>query len=208
MQLRTPNAPASRKQLWLLHILTKEDTREWKLTMQEASDKITELKGNGNKPKTKAKDWLSILRQADAAAKQAFDDFTKEHYTQPWYEVQQHSNPLDDKSPVTKRYPLQDLCGFVWLELKLKGNEHFINEVKRIGKLDTGKWGDRREWLLGEFRLVYRKGVSKWSYPWEIYAPHVGYGNGSISAAEAAGHAFCKAMKVHDVDIWCRSRLD
>lgn len=43
--IHNPEAPATRKQLWLLHILTKEDTRAWQLTMQEASDKIGELKG-------------------------------------------------------------------------------------------------------------------------------------------------------------------
>lgn len=50
MNLNNPDAPANKKQLWLLHILTKEDTRAWNLTMQQASDKIQELKGNGNRP--------------------------------------------------------------------------------------------------------------------------------------------------------------
>jgi len=45
--LRTPEAPATSKQLWLLHILTKTDTRGLKLTMQEASDRIEVLKSNG-----------------------------------------------------------------------------------------------------------------------------------------------------------------
>ncbi len=43
IELKTPNAPATDKQLWRLHELTGEDTREWKLTMQQASDKIAEL---------------------------------------------------------------------------------------------------------------------------------------------------------------------
>lgn len=46
--LRTPEAPATSRQLWLLHILTKQDTRDWDLTMQQASDKIAELKSNGS----------------------------------------------------------------------------------------------------------------------------------------------------------------
>ena len=57
MQLRTPEAPATKRQLWLLHLLTGDDTRSWTLTMQEASDRIGELKstkaggnGNGNRP--------------------------------------------------------------------------------------------------------------------------------------------------------------
>ena len=48
MKLSNPNAPATSKQLYYLHLLTKQDTRDWKLTMEEASDKISELKGNGD----------------------------------------------------------------------------------------------------------------------------------------------------------------
>ena len=45
--LKTPEAPATKKQLWLLHILTKTDTRNLDITMQEASNRIEALKGNG-----------------------------------------------------------------------------------------------------------------------------------------------------------------
>ena len=48
MKLSNPNAPATSKQLYYLHLLTKQDTRDWKLTIEEASTKINELKGNGN----------------------------------------------------------------------------------------------------------------------------------------------------------------
>ena len=48
--LKTPDAPATAKQLWLLHILTKEDTRGLTLTMQEASDRIAELKNSAHRP--------------------------------------------------------------------------------------------------------------------------------------------------------------
>lgn len=49
--LHTPEAPATRKQLWLLHLLTKTDTRNLKLTMQQASDNINKLKSNnGTRP--------------------------------------------------------------------------------------------------------------------------------------------------------------
>jgi len=46
--LKTPEAPATKSQLWLLHLLTKTDTRNLKLTMQEASNRIEQLKSNGN----------------------------------------------------------------------------------------------------------------------------------------------------------------
>jgi len=43
MRLRNPYAPATDKQLYALHQLTGKDTRNWELTMQQASDKIEEL---------------------------------------------------------------------------------------------------------------------------------------------------------------------
>jgi len=52
-RINSPDASASRKQLWLLHMLTKEDTRDWELTMQEASDKISEIKGSEHKQDTR-----------------------------------------------------------------------------------------------------------------------------------------------------------
>ena len=48
MKISNPDAPATSKQLYYLHLLTKQDTRGWKLTIEEASAKINELKGNGN----------------------------------------------------------------------------------------------------------------------------------------------------------------
>lgn len=48
--LRTPEAPATSRQLWYLHILTKEDTRGLKLTMAEAAERIEKVKGNGKQP--------------------------------------------------------------------------------------------------------------------------------------------------------------
>ena len=43
MILKNPDAPATTKQLFKLHQLTDEDTREWKLTVKQASDKIEEI---------------------------------------------------------------------------------------------------------------------------------------------------------------------
>ena len=41
--IRNPDAPATAKQLWALHELTGEDTRNWQLSKQEASDRIEAL---------------------------------------------------------------------------------------------------------------------------------------------------------------------
>jgi hypothetical protein len=50
MTIKTPDAPATSKQLWLLHTLTKTDTRNLNITMLEASNRISELL---DKPKVK-----------------------------------------------------------------------------------------------------------------------------------------------------------
>ena len=59
IQLNNPDSPATKKQLWLLHILSKTDTRKLNLTMQQASNRINELKNgdngnNGHKSPVKA----------------------------------------------------------------------------------------------------------------------------------------------------------
>lgn len=46
IKLNNPDSPATKKQLWLLHILTKTDTRNLDITMSEASKRIESLKGN------------------------------------------------------------------------------------------------------------------------------------------------------------------
>lgn len=162
-----------------------------------------------NKPQT---DWLAILNEANAAAAKAYDDFAAKHYQKPNFAVVQHADPLDDTSPVVKAYPMTDVCGFVWLELKNKDkdydgnsilNKRFIADFKRFGK-ET----EPHHWKWGEFRLSYHKDCSVWSYPWELRAPAVGYGNGTMSASESAGRAFVVVMDKYGVDVCNRSRMD
>ena len=50
VELKTPEAPATQRQLWLLHVLTGEDTRQLNLTMQQASDRIAALKQTTKRP--------------------------------------------------------------------------------------------------------------------------------------------------------------
>lgn len=56
MTLKNPDAPATKSQLWLLHILTKSDTRNLKITMSEASKRIAELKNAPKKSNEKSSD--------------------------------------------------------------------------------------------------------------------------------------------------------
>lgn len=49
-EIKDPKAPATKGQLWFLHILTGENTRAWTLSKGEAAKQIATLK-KGDKPK-------------------------------------------------------------------------------------------------------------------------------------------------------------
>jgi len=50
--IKNPDEPATIKQLYRLHQLTGEDTRNWAITMGEASDRIAQLEGAFARPQT------------------------------------------------------------------------------------------------------------------------------------------------------------
>jgi hypothetical protein len=157
-----------------------------------------------SKPQT---DWLTILREANEAAKQAYDVYKQENYKTPAFAVVEHANPADDSSEIVKTWAMNDVCGFVWIELKLKGNERFINDFKANGKLDNSD-GGHKTWRWGEFRLSHYSGSSRWGYPWVLDGPGIGSGNGAMGAAEASARAFAKVMGDHGIDVYVRSRID
>lgn len=72
MTIREPAAPATSRQLWLLHILTKTDTRELKLTKQQASDKISELKQATGRPLVNLH-ASAVKRDKQTIAQQKYD---------------------------------------------------------------------------------------------------------------------------------------
>jgi hypothetical protein len=55
VMLKNPDLPATSKQLWLLHILTKSDTRELNITMAEASKRIEDIKSKSANNKSCSK---------------------------------------------------------------------------------------------------------------------------------------------------------
>lgn len=59
VDLKTPYAPATSKQLWLLHILTQKDTRNLNLTMKEASEQIDKLMSKDKTTPTKIEQPIS-----------------------------------------------------------------------------------------------------------------------------------------------------
>lgn len=85
--LKTPNEPATKKQLWALFCATKEDYRNRGLTMQEACDilqSVNKKEKSVNKVPTiktgpKGLDFAAILAEASAAADAAGDKFLADH---------------------------------------------------------------------------------------------------------------------------------
>ncbi len=93
--LRTPSAPATSKQLWLLHILTKTDTRNLNITMAEASERIAELKHNDNHKGTRpmVNPHTSAIAQDKQKLAQARYDRDN---PKPEREVAQGANPTGE----------------------------------------------------------------------------------------------------------------
>jgi len=105
--LSNPESPATKKQLWLLHILTKTDTRKLDITMLEASKRIGELKhNNGTRPqgdKARADCGTRPLVNPHASAiNQDKQKLAQARYdkTLPEREVIQGTNPTGDTDMV------------------------------------------------------------------------------------------------------------
>lgn len=145
--------------------------------------------------------WLSVLRGADEQARKAYGAYRQEHYQKPMYAVIEHENPADDSSPVKRAWPMNDVCGFVWLELSLKENRQFIADFKK-GAVQI----DDDEWKWDEFRLVHTG--TQYGLGWRLDAPGIGCGNGALGAAEASARAFAEEAERHGIRLHVRSRVD
>lgn len=94
--------------------------------------------------------------------------------------VQQHANMLDDSSPVTRSYYVNDgVCGFASIVIK---NIKFANQLKKMG--------------LG--RKNYGGG----------YALSVQDFNQSLTRKEAYAHAFAKVLNDNGITAYTNSRMD
>ncbi|MFA5300563.1 MAG: hypothetical protein WC389_20440 [Lutibacter sp.] len=77
--LKNPDEPATKKQLWLLHILTKTDTRNLNITMLEASQRIEAAKKNpAEKSRPLVNPHASAIKQdKQKIAQQKYDGANK-----------------------------------------------------------------------------------------------------------------------------------
>ena len=96
--------------------------------------------------------------------------------------VCEHSNPLDDSSPVVRRYaPILDgCCGFSWVSVK--GNTAF------------GRWAKK----AGLARPGYPNGLHFWCHDF----------NQSLERKEAYSAAFAAVLNANGITAYSESRMD
>jgi hypothetical protein len=102
--------------------------------------------------------------------------------------VSQHTNPLNDNSPVKKQWFVpQGACGFAWVNVRCNGSEgrKFINALKKE-EIDEYRKDD------------YYGGYTLW----------VHYGNQSIELKEAYAYAYASVLQENNIKCYANSRLD
>ena len=174
---------ATSKQLWVLFTMTKKDYRNTGLSKDDASEMIGKLLES---KKTKSQKNLDIFNEAVQAGKDALDNCIPKPMV-----VEQHSNMLNDHSPVEKAWVVEGgVCGFAWVSLKANTpeNRSFLNDMKRVGFLK-----DR-----GAFSKAYEGGYQYW----------VSQGGQSLARKEAFAHAFCKVLTDNGITAYVQSRMD
>ena len=103
------------------------------------------------------------------------------HVPQPMV-VEQHENPIDDNSPVEKRwYVPEGLCGFAWINV-------------RPGTCAFARWAVREKLA----RKAYGGGIEFW----------VSEFNQSVEKKEKYARAFAEVLRKHGVTAYPGSRLD
>lgn len=177
--MENPMAPATKKQTWSLFTLTGKDYRSNGLTMGEASKLIIEAKKAKDEERVnKEANFIAIWNEAVEAAEKAM----KECKPIPMV-VQQHSNQLDDASPVEKEYFVEGgVCGFAWVIVK-PGTSSFAKWLKRNGHGKTSS---------------YYGGIGIWPKG----------GGQSLQRKEAYTQALASVLRKHGIDAYSMSRLD
>jgi hypothetical protein len=168
--------PASRQQTWTIFKLTGKDVRNDNLTYEQASEMIQA--GLAAKQET-LDNFQRIYDEARAAGLTAGNA----HRPIPM-RVVEHTNPLDDNSPIKTDYGVYNdgACGFAWVIVK-PGNSKFAN------------WLKKNEYARPD---SYYGGVSHW----------VGEFNQSYERKGAYARAFAAVLTKHGIKAYSYSRMD
>jgi hypothetical protein len=174
---------ATPKQLWTLFTMAKKDYRDSGLSKENASEMISKL---FEEKKGRSQKNLDIFNEAVEAGKAAMDNCVPRPMV-----VEQHTNMLNDNSPVKKAWCVPDgVCGFAWISLKANtpSNRSFLNDMKRAGFL-----GEH-----GKFSKSYNGGYQYW----------VSEGGQSMQKKEAYAHAFADVLRKNGITAYASSRMD
>jgi len=179
---------ASKRQTWAVFCATGLDVRDLNLSRIDASNLLDAIKygenvvpklqamGATGKPKGPKVDYSAIFTEACLAGKRAGENCKPSPMV-----VQQHENMLDDNSPVSQQWTVQDgVCGFAWV--KVGGNTGFGRWLMKSGNGSKG----------------YPSGVVYW----------VAMFGQSMQRKEAFAHAFAQVLKENGIKAYAESRMD
>ena len=180
---------ATNKQTWAIFCITGYDVRNCNLTIESAGQLISDLKEgkpfiatnyNGarqvrvNKPK---KNYEEIYNEARLEGLKALKDCTPTPMV-----VQEHTNMLDDNSPVKKSwYVSEGACGFAWVNIR-PATSVFCKWLKSKGYAGKSYYGGYNIW--------------------------VSEGGQSIARKEAYAGAFAEVLQKYNINASMGSRLD
>ena len=184
---------ATARQNWAIFCATKLDSRKSTLTVDDASDLLFRW-NNGIEDKEELLDLFRSygcvgngktgnhnFNEVYAEARKAGMSAAEACVPTPMI-VCEHSNPLDDNSPISREYApvMGGVCGFAWI--KFPGNTAF------------GRWAKKQ-------------GLARSSYPTGLQIWVSEYGQ-SMEKKEAFAYAFAEVLRKHGIKAYADSRMD
>jgi spermidine/putrescine-binding protein len=181
---------ATQRQTWALFCATKIDYRDKNLTYDEASKLLAEAnEKNGyvgkEKKDKKVNQALQIHNDAVKAGLEALNKCTPTPMV-----VQEHTNMLDDSSPVAKEWFVEGgVCGFAWIQFKANTPENraFLTGLKQSDLVGKGLWDK-----------AYGGGYSYW----------VSEGGQSLERKIAFAGAFSQVLRDNGIKAYAQNRID
>lgn len=209
-EFKNPDAPATKRQTYAIFCMAKQDVRQENLTRWEASQIISRLK-DGKPFALPEKSKLEVKTLKPFSIRMGEKPTGKKDYRKIFFEairagenemakcvptpmiVEQHSNPLDDNSPVTQQWHVPGgVCGFAWIHFRCKGETgKFIREMKKKGIAGT-------DITCSISKDNYRGGYLYW----------VHHGNQSMELKIAFARGFAEYMGKQGIECTTGSRMD
>lgn len=102
----------------------------------------------------KSNDFRAIYDEADKAGREEVEQL----YIQPMI-VNEHSNMLDDASPIKQSYYVADgVCGFAWVTVK-PANSGFAKFLRNVMGCHLAYGGGMQLWI-GQYNQSYQKKIA------------------------------------------------